>query len=117
MNPGMACIQCHSSDEGPRFSIAGTLYPTVHEPDLCNGAGSAGDLQVVITGADGKTLRLTPNAVGNFFSETRLALPYQAKVIAGGAERAMAASQTSGDCNQCHTPDGANGAPGRIMPP
>ena len=29
MNPGMACIQCHAaSDEGPRFSIAGTVYPT-----------------------------------------------------------------------------------------
>ncbi len=41
--PGEACIACHSSGGGPRFTIAGTLYPTAHEPDDCNGAnGSTG---------------------------------------------------------------------------
>ena len=118
MNPGMACIQCHAaSDEGPRFSIAGTIYPTAHEPDLCDGAPPASGAQVIITGADGRTLTLAPNAAGNFFSETAVAAPYRARVVTAAGERAMTAAQTSGDCNSCHSLAGANGAPGRIMLP
>ena len=118
MNPGMACIQCHAaSDEGPRFSIAGTIYPTVHEPDLCDGAPPASGAQVIITGADGRTLTLAPNAAGNFYSERGVASPYRAKVVTAAGERAMTAQQTSGDCNSCHSLAGANGAPGRIMLP
>jgi mono/diheme cytochrome c family protein len=118
MNPGMACINCHASeDEGPHFAIAGTLYPTVHEPDRCYGADGAGGAEVVITGADGRTLTLAPNAAGNFFSEAGVALPYQAKVLFMGRERMMTARQTMGDCNACHTQTGANNAPGRILLP
>jgi len=117
MNPGMACIQCHASDEGPRFSIAGTAYPTIAEPDLCYGAPSSSGAQVVITGADGRVLTLSLNGAGNFFSEMAVAKPYHAKVVTAGSERAMTAEQTSGDCNSCHTPAGANGAPGRILLP
>ncbi len=43
--------------------------------------------------------------------------PYRAKVTSAQGERAMAAEQTSGDCNGCHTTEGANGAPGRIVSP
>jgi mono/diheme cytochrome c family protein len=117
MNPGMPCIQCHASDEGPRFSIAGTVYPTIAEPDLCNGAPSASGAHVVITGADGRVLMLSLNGAGNFYSETQVARPYHAKVVTAAGERAMTAEQTSGDCNGCHTPSGANSAPGRIMLP
>jgi len=118
MNPGMACIQCHAaSDEGPRFSIAGTIYPTAHEPDLCDGAPPATGAQVIITGADGRTLTLEPNAAGNFYSERGVASPYRAKIVTAAGERAMTAQQTSGDCNSCHSLAGANGAPGRIMLP
>jgi mono/diheme cytochrome c family protein len=117
MNPGMACKGCHSLGEGPVFSVAGTLYPTVHEPDLCNGADASTGAHVVITGADGRSLTLAPNSAGNFFSEMVVALPYRAKVVTAAGERAMTAQQTSGDCNSCHTQVGANGAPGRIMLP
>lgn len=118
MNPGQACISCHQSHrEGPRFSLAGTVFPTGHEPDLCFGAPASSGAQIVITDANGQTLTLTPNAAGNFYSETAIALPYQAKVVANGATRAMSAAQTSGDCNSCHTQSGANGAPGRITLP
>ena len=115
MNPGEACISCHSqSREGPRFAIAGTVYPTGHEPDRCYGTSQA---QIVITDAAGRTLTLTPNSAGNFSSNATLTLPYNAKVVANGSERAMAAAQSSGDCNSCHTQSGANGAPGRITVP
>jgi hypothetical protein len=34
-----------------------------------------------------------------------------------GRERIMSAGQTNGDCNSCHTQNGAMSAPGRIMLP
>lgn len=116
MNPGQACISCHSQGgEGPRFAIAGTVYPTGHEPDRCYGTSAA---QVIVTDAAGQTLTLTPNSAGNFSaSRVTLTLPYNAKVVANGMTRAMSAAQTSGDCNACHTQNGDNGAPGRITLP
>jgi hypothetical protein len=120
MHPGMACISCHSQTggEAPLFALAGTVYPTAHEPDDCYGGGSAiSGAQVVITDANGATITLTPNSAGNFSSRAAIALPFRAKVVRNGAERAMAAAQSDGDCNGCHTVDGANGAPGRIFVP
>jgi len=117
MNPGRACLACHATMNGPAFAFGGTVYPTAHEPDLCNGADGSDGAQIVITGADGKTLTLTPGASGNFHSATRVKPPFTAKITFMGRERAMTAMQTSGDCNGCHTQDGANGAPGRIMLP
>ena len=117
MNPGMPCKRCHESDEGPGLSIAGTVYATAREPDLCNGAGSSSGAQIVITGADGRLLTLVPNDAGNFFSERAVTVPYRAKVVTAAGERVMTAEQTSGDCNGCHTPGGTDGAPGRIVLP
>ena len=120
MNPGVACIACHTTmPEAPLLTIAGTVYPTAHEPDLCNGAGSAGlaGAAVVVVGADQRTITLTPNAAGNFLYQGSLALPYQIKVTYMGRERVMTEAQTSGDCNGCHTQSGANNAPGRILLP
>jgi hypothetical protein len=117
MNPGRACIMCHSTMNGPALTIAGTVYPTAHEPDLCNGANGSNGARVVITGADGVTQTLTPGVSGNFNSRTRVMTPFKAKVTYMGRERAMAAAQTSGDCNSCHTQTGANAAPGRILLP
>jgi hypothetical protein len=117
MHPGGACIDCHRR-EGPRFTIAGTLYPSAHEPDDCNGVTKTGDT-IVITGADGKELRIPVTSVaGNFSSRAAVAMPYHAKVVdSEGNVRAMSHEQTSGDCNGCHTVDGTKDAPGRIMRP
>jgi len=120
MNPGLACISCHATTggEGPSFTVAGTLFPTGHEPNLCNGVnGGVTGARIVIIGANGQTTTLTPNAVGNFSYTGAIALPFQAKVTYQGRERVMTAAQTVGDCNSCHTQSGANGAPGRIVLP
>lgn len=112
MRPGNDCKGCHS------FTIAGTVYPTAHEPNNCDGTASGG-IKVVITGADGSTVTLTPSAAsGNFYSNSTIKTPFTAKVTnTAGAVRMMVASQTAGNCNSCHTQDGGNGAPGRIMAP
>jgi cytochrome c553 len=115
MHPGRACIQCHTDNGGPPLSIAGTVYPTAHEPDDCNGV--AGKVTVVITDAKGKVTNISVNSAGNFYSIASIAKPFSAKVVDANGERAMDDKQTSGDCNSCHTQDGANNAPGRIMAP
>jgi hypothetical protein len=117
MNPGRACLDCHATMHGPTLTIAGTVYPTAHEPDLCDGANGANGAAVVITGADGQTVTLTPNAAGNIDTAAPVKFPFTAKVTFEGRERAMSAKQTSGDCNGCHTQAGASGAPGRILLP
>jgi hypothetical protein len=121
MNPGEACISCHTNeDDAPTFLLAGTVYPTAHEPNDCNSVAPATDAEVVITDAMNQVFVLEVNAVGNFFLEDEdatLVPPFTAKVVLGGEERQMFTPQTIGDCNSCHTQDGANGAPGRILAP
>jgi len=119
MHPGGACIDCHARDgerEAPLFAIGGTVYATAHEPNDCNGvAGPSTSVIVQITDALGAVLNLRVNGAGNFFYEGTITPPYSAKVVAGGKERIMPVKQTNGDCNGCHTVDGRDGAPGRIM--
>jgi hypothetical protein len=113
MHPGRSCPMCHRA-----FTIAGTVYPTLHEPTDCNGSdGLAGQINVVITDAAGKVLTLPVNSAGNFFTKSAVALPFRAKVVANGTERMMVLPQMVGACNSCHTPYGDNKAPGRIMSP
>jgi hypothetical protein len=116
MHPGMACINCHQSSDGPSLAIAGTVYPTVHEPDDCDGV-TGGAVHVVITDATGQTFQLNVNSAGNFYSSAPIAMPFHAKVVSASGERAMTAAQTTGDCNSCHTVNGANSAPGRNTVP
>ncbi len=119
MRPGGACITCHTrEDEGPRFVVAGTLYPTPHEPNDCNGVAAGTGAVVVVTDATGVEHSLTPNSAGNFFYEgVAFPFPYTAKVSYGGRERVMVEAQDDGDCNSCHTEAGASRAPGRVFLP
>ena len=122
MYPGRACIQCHQSEgEGQPFKFAGTVYPTGHEPNLCDGYDGGGDpttIKVVVTDANGNVYEASVNSAGNFgLNPFGFAAPYTAKVVSPVGERIMATEQTSGDCNTCHTEQGANGAPGRIVVP
>jgi hypothetical protein len=113
MHPGRACQTCHRS-----FTIAGTVYPTLHEPTDCNGSDGLGEqISVVITDAAGKVLTLPVNSAGNFFTKLAIAPPFRAKVVANGQERMMVLPQMMGACNSCHTAYGENKAPGRIMAP
>ncbi len=118
MHPGVACISCHSASGGPDFSLAGTVYPTAHEPNDCNGVnGNTQSAKVVITDARGRDTVLKVNASGNFAAPSGIATPYTAKVVVGNKERRMLGAQSNGDCNGCHSESGAGGAPGRIVMP
>jgi hypothetical protein len=115
MHPGMACIQCHTDmREGPRFKIAGSVYPTGHEPNDCNGATSA---TIEVTDAGNRVTNLAVNAAGNFSSQATFTFPIRVAVVANGKRRDMIGAPASGDCNTCHTQNGAMMAPGRIVVP
>jgi hypothetical protein len=122
MHPGVSCRSCHvvlGKASSKDFDISGTVYPTAHEPDDCNGIGG---VTVVITDAKNTQHVLQVNAAGNFYHDDsfgllRIPTPYTAKVVSGNTTREMIASQTNGDCNSCHTEGGAQSAPGRIMAP
>ncbi|MBX3220577.1 MAG: hypothetical protein KF795_08670 [Labilithrix sp.] len=117
MNPGEACNACHQQQGGPNLRIGGTVYPTLREPDDCN--GSAPPLRVVVTDSRNRVYNMQVNAAGNFLTRNgdRPRPPLRAVVTNGQQTRAMVGTVTSGDCNSCHTVNGTNGAPGRIMAP
>jgi mono/diheme cytochrome c family protein len=114
MMPGGDCIGCHAQGEGPRFILAGTVMGGLKDDTNCGGIAGA---TVVITGADGRTLTMTTNAAGNFFSQVGVVMPYTAKVSFQGKERSMVTPRSDGNCMSCHTAEGLNGAPGRIVAP
>ncbi len=114
MHPGAACITCHADTDGPHFTIAGTVFPGPGLGDDC--FGSYG-VTVLVTGADGKSVKMTTTESGNFYTELPVKMPYRAEVIVGKKTNVMVAEQSSGDCNSCHTTAGINGAPGRIVLP
>ncbi len=118
MNPGMDCIACHQNG-GPHYLVAGTVYSSGTDADGCDGVASVSiELKAVGTG---ETVTATSNGVGNFYLNSNQMFPagtkYTARVIANGKARAMTTPQTSGACNSCHTADGTNGAPGRVLIP
>ncbi len=132
MHPGRACVTCHTDNGGPTFDFGGTVYPTAHEPNDCDGVnGSTLGLSVVITGADNQQYMFPVNSVGNFNSGlVRVMMPFHAYVASGctqaeagaqvdctGKIRGMVEAQKTGDCNSCHTEQGTNSAPGRIQAP
>lgn len=137
MHPGGACISCHTSKNGPVLLFGGTVYPTGHEPIDCNGsnvdtsvtveAGAEGGanagvpIRVVVTDSDQQVFTMSVNSAGNFFllsgTSNPPVMPYTVKVVAGSLERDMVASETTGDCNSCHTQAGNISAPGRVLAP
>lgn len=112
MEPGLNCAECH----GGTLSIDGTVYKTGHEPDGCDGVNVTG-LTVVITDSTNDKITLTPNSVGNFYYLPSINPPITATVTYNGKTTAMTTPQMVTDCNSCHTEEGANGAPGRIVLP
>ncbi len=117
MRPGEACQACHQQQGGPAFTFAGTVYPTAHEPNDCNGIATP-TVTVAVTDKNGKVTNMTTNGVGNFSARARgLTAPFHVTLSANGKTRSMVGGVTSGDCNSCHTVNGLNGAPGRVMAP
>ena len=121
MFPGEPCVSCHEQQGGPTLAFGGTVYPTAHEPNDCKGTNVSGAV-VTITDANNRTFNANVNSDGNFYAYAPPVVkpPYTVKLTYQGRERDMTGlvtAPTDGDCNTCHTENGANGSPGRIMLP
>ncbi len=114
MNPGEACIACHSRGEGPTFTAAGTVMGDFADANNCNGVDS---VTVRLTDANGVVHEETTNSAGNFSFSEAIAMPYTAEIENANGVSAMSAAQSDGDCASCHTAEGTGGAPGRIVAP
>jgi hypothetical protein len=103
MDPGEDCLSCHGGQTVfRRWTVAGTLYP---EPYVPGSAGIEG-AHVQLTDANGRTITLLTNRVGNFYTAEALAFPVRVCATRGGATSCMEEPLTSGSCNVCHGPHG-----------
>ena len=121
MNPGRSCVKCHAetNDEGhaPFYKFAGTVMQALHESDDCHGAPQ---MTIELTAANDTKWVKVGNSAGNFWLDptAEVVLPYTARIIdEHGNERVKQMPVSDGDCASCHTQEGANDAPGRLLPP
>lgn len=118
MHPGTDCNGCHTTDDGPIYGAAATVYDYRHTIDDCYGVP---DVVVELIGANGTVIATKTNSAGNFgFSRKKtqtLTMPYTARVTIDGFTRTMDEPQTELNCAVCHTADGEQEALGRIVTP
>lgn len=132
MAPGLACISCHTgqnfagqnpggleTDPPFIFQFMGTVFRSAREQPLCSPSLGVAATVEILDSAGTVVLQLPVNAGGNFYGSVPgpMPSPYTARVVTAAGTRVMAGAQTSGDCNTCHTPEGLQGAPGRIYLP
>jgi hypothetical protein len=123
MNPGLACKACHATNAFfKNYQFMGTVFPSLHEQDRCNAPPPSGGTIEIIDSNGMVAATLTPDSPsGNFHSSIpvldTVSVPYTARVTLNGKTATMMTPQMTGDCNSCHTEQGANGAPGRIVWP
>jgi len=87
-----------------------------HQDDNCFGRP---ELIVRVTDANGAVYEATTNEAGNFWLDpatSPIAAPFHVSVLLNNVETPMRGEVTDGNCNACHTRDGAEAAPGRITP-
>jgi hypothetical protein len=111
MKPGAACLSCHRSGgkaSEEAFTAAGTVYTDASGASGLNGA------TVTIIGSDNQQVTLSSNAVGNFYTRQNITMPYTVVVSNDTSSATMMSAVSSGNCNDCHSPDGVASA--RIHP-
>ena len=96
MRPGEDCTKCHS------YKVAGTVFPSA------SAAASGGIANITVTLVDSaqKTITLTSNSAGNFYTDQSIAWPASVSVTQGSTTVSMIKPLTGGACNSCHVPDG-----------
>ncbi|MEW5853122.1 MAG: c-type cytochrome [Myxococcota bacterium] len=119
MHPGRNCIECHlEMERAPDdFVVAGTVMRTFHDRDDCESNVPPSGVTVRITDANERIVDLTVNRNGNFYTRFPVQPPYRAEVRYGGRVRRMFTAQMDTNCMNCHTEQGEEGAPGRIVVP
>lgn len=101
--PGQPCTTCHggAGPGSPEFVVAGTVFRTRE------GGAPAPGVDVVVTAADGRSITLLTNQVGNFYLPRRewdAPFPMHVTIAFGGVTRTMQ-TRIGGDggCATCHS--------------
>ncbi len=138
-NQGKSCAQCHSvtgtiaisdddsdddenDDDGEYvFSSGATIYTLLHGEDLNAAQTASGySLRLILQSGATETYQLA-RGTGNVYANVNAGLGnYTVEVLdrAGNVVNRSAANSHNDsrlDCNSCHSVNGANGAPGRIV--
>jgi len=92
MKPGENCKGCHDN-----FSVAGTVYPSAQAQAS---EGLSGVTVAVVDSAQ-KTVTMTSNSVGNFYSQESVTWPATITLTLGTRTASMQNGQ-SGACATCH---------------
>jgi hypothetical protein len=92
MAPGQDCLECHSGGEARRWTAAGTW---------------ARGAQVSVTDANGKTVPMRGNKVGNFYTAEALTPPLTVSVDGATMDTGVTVLKGGrgllyGGCNACH---------------
>lgn len=95
MRPGEDCIKCHG------FSAAGTVFPSTQ---ASTNEGING-VTITVVDSDRKTVTMTSNSAGNFYTEAAIKWPADITLILGGRTASMAAAPR-GACASCHSTGG-----------
>jgi len=93
MRPGEDCNSCHSE-----FTVAGTVFPSAQAQA---GEGIAGVTVSIVDSAQ-KTLTLTSNSAGNFYSEAPVSWPADISLSLGTRTATMGGA-SAGACASCHS--------------
>lgn len=107
MLPGRECISCHRG-----FTAAGTVFESLM--DACN-TGVADATVEIIDEAGNTTVRMTTNAVGNFYTKAQLPARFRARITApDGLSQEMLSFGNDGNCSRCHRVQPVEKAKGRL---
>lgn len=120
MNPGLSCPTCHIANNlfYVAFTYAGTVMAGPREKSTCKPpAGFDGGTVEILFPDGGTAWKTDVNSSGNFRTLDAGPAPYVARLTRGGQTKVSQTTHTSGDCNSCHTEQGANGASGRLTFP
>ena len=99
-NAGKDCLTsgCHASGGWKRFSLGGTIYAD------SEGAAARASAQIKAVDANGITVNLTSDQIGNIYSAQSMAAPFTITVSYRGRMVKMPGAASSGGCNAdgCH---------------
>ena len=119
MNPGLACPTCHEANQlfYVDFTYAGTVMAGPHEADRCKSPPPPGATVEILQLDGGLFWSWLANSSGSFRTLDAGPSPFIARLSTDAGTKRSMGQHLLGNCNRCHTEQGANGASGRLTWP
>jgi hypothetical protein len=99
--PGQPCLVCHGGEQGPTFSVAGTVYARAES------AVPVSRVTVELLDSEARSFKAITNCAGNFFVRPDEFLPhYPLWITVAAADHRLDMESPvfrDGSCASCHT--------------